>query len=205
MHQPTNVPGELPVMALPGTLLFPHALLPLYIFEDRYRLMLSECLGRQRMFCIALVRRGIDEARSGEDFHQVGGMGLIRACVANSDGTSHLILQGLTRVKFVNLVQETPFPVAQLRALLSSSPEGPESTELRERLLELCAQRRDSAMTDSVSDQLAGVADPAVLTDIVAHTYVRDPFARQTLLEQTNAIERLRFLIALLETEWDRP
>jgi Lon protease-like protein len=49
-----DLPDEVPVMPLPGAVLFPHALLPLYIFEDRYRDMLEHALQRDRMFSVKL-------------------------------------------------------------------------------------------------------------------------------------------------------
>ena len=98
-------------MVLP-TLLFPNSLLPLHIFEPRYRAMLHTALEEERMFCIALTKRGIDEWSSPKDFHHIAGLGLVRACVGRGDGTSHLILQGLARVKFTKFVQEAPFPIA---------------------------------------------------------------------------------------------
>jgi hypothetical protein len=47
----TTIPTEAPVMLLPNGSLFPNALLPLYIFEEKYRCMLRHCLEHDRMFC----------------------------------------------------------------------------------------------------------------------------------------------------------
>ncbi|MFL6597797.1 MAG: LON peptidase substrate-binding domain-containing protein, partial [Chthoniobacterales bacterium] len=49
MSSSITLPKQLPVMPLPGAVLFPHALLPLYIFEPRYRKMLEHALQRHRM------------------------------------------------------------------------------------------------------------------------------------------------------------
>ncbi len=101
-----EIPTEVPVMALSNAVLFPHSLLPLHIFEPRYRDLLAHCLDGDRMFSIALMRRGIDEASGLEDLCPVAGVGLIRACVGNENGTSNLVLQGLARVRLVHLTQE---------------------------------------------------------------------------------------------------
>src|SRR5258705_13877356 len=89
------LPKQLPVMALPGSVLFPHALLPLYIFEPRYRAMLEHALAQHRMFCVALINANHAEWSSLYDFRPTATVGLIRACVGRADGTSNLILQGL--------------------------------------------------------------------------------------------------------------
>src|SRR4029077_9213648 len=102
------LPDEVPVMPLSSTVLFPHALLPLYIFEPRYREMLEHALNHQRMFCVTLVKPSCPDWHAPEDFFHLATVGLIRACVGRGDGTSNLILQGLQRVRLTEFEQETP-------------------------------------------------------------------------------------------------
>lgn len=83
-----ELPPEVPVMVLPGTQLFPNALLPLFIFEPRYRAMLAHALAGPRMFCVASVKPGVLEPSGDDDLHPVAGVGLVRACVGKEDGTS---------------------------------------------------------------------------------------------------------------------
>src|SRR5215831_3468299 len=69
-----RIPTELPVMALSNAVLFPHALLPLHIFERRYRTMLEHSLGGDRMFSVALMKPGISEAREIKDLFPIAGV-----------------------------------------------------------------------------------------------------------------------------------
>src|SRR5438477_6668171 len=108
-----ELPNEVPVMTLPSATLFPQALLPLYIFEPRYRQMLADTLKSERMFSIAMQKPG----RTRESPCQVAGLGLIRVSVDHQDGTSHLILQGLTRVELNQTVQYKPYRVQRIRPL----------------------------------------------------------------------------------------
>jgi Uncharacterized protein, similar to the N-terminal domain of Lon protease len=98
-------------MPLPGAILFPHALLPLYIFEPRYRQMLTHALAHERMFCVALLRPERTEWKDEDDFFDVATIGLIRACVGRGDGTSNLILQGLQRVASSSFCSCIRFPL----------------------------------------------------------------------------------------------
>ena len=118
MKEVAILPDQVPVMPLPGAVLFPHALLPLYIFEPRYREMLAHALAHERMFCVALLRPDSAQWKSEDDFFDVGTIGLIRACVGRGNGTSNLILQGLQRVCFADFVQLHPFPIAEFEPLL---------------------------------------------------------------------------------------
>ena len=100
-----ELPSEVPVMTLPNATLFPQALLPLYIFEPRYRQMLADALHSNRMFSVAMRRPG----STRETPLPVAGLGLIRVSVGHRDGTSHLILQGLVRVELGKAVRYKPY------------------------------------------------------------------------------------------------
>lgn len=190
-------------MVLPNTTLFPHTLLPLFIFEPRYRDMLAWSLEHHRMFCIALMKPGLEDARTIDDFHHVGTIGLIRACVGHEDGTSHLILQGLARVEMFDFVQERPFRMAELAPVSSEPPTEEEDEILSAQILEYCAhfQATGVEIPETLDEQLASVKDPGTLCDIVAHTFVRDPHRRQLVLEQTRVAERMKTLIRHLGEE----
>src|SRR3974390_344760 len=100
-----KMPREVPVMTLPNATLFPQALLPLRIFEPRYRQMLGDVLQSTRMFSVAMQQPN----RTRETPAPVAGLGLIRASVRHRDGTSHLILQGLARVELEEAVRYKPY------------------------------------------------------------------------------------------------
>src|SRR5438445_4246967 len=108
-----KLPREVPIMTLPNATLFPQALLPLYIFEPRYRQMLADALKSNRMFSVAMQRPGT----SREAPSPVAGLGLIRVSVGHRDGTSHLILQGLARVELEEAVRYKPYRVQRIRPL----------------------------------------------------------------------------------------
>ena len=190
-------------MVLPGASLFPHSLLPLYIFEPRYRAMLSWSLEEHRMFCVAPMKPGVTDARSVNDFHHTVGLGLVRACVGHEDGTSHLMLQGLARVQLTGFLQDTPFRIAELRELRSTPAEPLESELLAAKLLEVCVQLRASGVSvpEALDKQLAQIEDAAVLGDVIAHTFLREPKHRQDVIEELRVGERLRLLIRHLTAE----
>ena len=190
-------------MVLPNTLLFPESLLPLFIFEERYREMLAWALEHERMFCMALIRAGREDWSSPDDFHHIAGLGLVRACVGHDDGTSHLILQGLVRVEFTGFVQTEPFVIAELREVPIASAQADEAATLSAIVLEICALHRNNGLVipDVLDQQLALARDAGVLSDLVANTLIRDPYRRQSVLETGDVAARLRKLIRHLRDE----
>ena len=198
-----EIPTEVPVMALSNAVLFPHSLLPLYIFEQRYREMLSHTLDGDRMFSVALIKRGIEEAKGIEDLCPVAGVGLIRACVGNENGTANLILQGLVRVRLLGLAQEKPFRVARVELVKSELGNQIEAEALSTKVLELCARIEEIGvpLPPNLMDHLRQLESPEILSDVVAATFVTEPFQRQQLLEAHEVCDRLRLLIQFLRNQ----
>src|ERR1700758_312131 len=137
MSSSAILPQQLPVMPLPGAVLFPHALLPLYIFEARYLKMLEHALQQDRIFCVTLIKPSCPDWHAPEDFFHFATAGLIRACVERSDGTSNLILQGLQRVRFTIFEQEKPFPIVGIESVESHDPTSVETEALGAKVIEL--------------------------------------------------------------------
>lgn len=202
---PTSIvlPDHVPVMPLPGALLFPRALLPIYIFEPRYRDMLDYALKHQRMISVALVRPEHAEWKSPDDFFNIAGVGLIRACVDRGDGTSNLILQGLERVRFTGFEQEFPFPIATIEPLESELVPSVETEALATKVIELYSALKGNGkqLPVKVDRYLSDLADPELLADLVASTFISDPLRRQRVLEELSINKRLRLMIQYLRDE----
>ncbi len=203
MPETVPLPAAVPVMPLPGVLLFPNALLPLHIFEPRFRAMLAHALDDDRMLCVALVRPEREQWRTSADFFPVSTVGLIRACVGRSDGTSDLILQGIRRVRFSDFEQESPFPIARIKPLKTRTKLTVETDALAAKVLEFYVHLKESGreLPDKVDQYLSEMNDPEMLADLIASTFINDATRRQQLLEELDLNQRLRLLIQYLREE----
>ena len=203
MPETVELPNAVPVMPLTGVLLFPNALLPLHIFEPRYREMLARALDDDRMLCVALVRPERPEWRTSADFFPISTVGLIRACVGRSDGTSDLILQGIRRVKFSEFEQESPFPIARIKPLKTRTKLTVETDALAAKVLEIYTRLKESGreLPEKIDRYLSEMSDPEMLADLIAATFISDPARRQQLLEELDLNQRLRLLIQFLREE----
>jgi Lon protease-like protein len=198
-----RIPREVPIMVLPNAVLFPHSLLPLHIFENRYRQMLSHCLTGERMFSVALAKTGIREPKGVEDLRSVAGVGLIRACVGNENGTSNLVLQGLARVRIIDWTQEEPFRIAQIELIESRIGNAVEADALGEKVKELCVriQQLGLPLPPNLLEQMHQIDSPEILADVVGAAFVSELAPRQQLLESPDVSERLRLLIQILRVQ----
>ena len=202
MDESLILPDRVPVMPLAGVL-FPHALLPLHIFEPRYRKMLEVALSGNRMFCVALVKSQGAQWKSPADFFHIAGVGLIRACVERANGTSDLILQGLRRVRLSSFEQSAPFPVAQIDPLESKATPSVETEALGAKVLELYSRFKESGrqFPARLDQYLSHLDDAEMLADLMAATFINDPLRRQQVLEELTVNQRLRLVIQYLREE----
>ncbi|MCX8493064.1 MAG: LON peptidase substrate-binding domain-containing protein [Chthoniobacterales bacterium] len=192
------LPPSLPVMVLPGVTLFPNALLPLYIFEPRYREMLEEALAAGRMVAMAMPCNQ-DES----EVEMIAGAGLVRACIRNDDGTSNLILQGVCRVRFTGWDQSSPYRIARVEELRSDEGEHDDLESKVIQLHALCARFKEQGieLPSQFEAYLNQITSIGVITDLVASTLVADPRMRQMLLEEIEIPKRLEKLLAVLRAQ----
>jgi Lon protease-like protein len=218
-----RLPSDVPVMTLPNATLFPGALLPLYIFEPRYRQMLDRALNTHRMLAVAMKKPG----RTRETPCDMAGLGLIRVAVTQKDGTSYLILQGLVRARLDRAVSYRPFRIHRYRALLDTPASGPEIKALTRRVQHLARKRLGQGIKQteitplpeiSLQEQdgleslaafslehflkyLAQMKDPGQVADLVSCTMLSEALERQTVLETVDPEARLRHVIRFLLAE----
>ena len=215
-----KIPREVPVMTLPNATLFPQALLPLYIFEPRYRQMLADALHSNRMFSVAMQRPG----STREVPSPVAGLGLIRVSVGHRDGTSHLILQGLARVELEDAVRYKPYRIQRIRALPTPPCDNVKVDALVAKVRELLEERiasglpfpfpvmspaqPESSKTTSPSfspkeilTYLDSITDPEQAADLVSCAVLPGAAERQSILETVDVEARLRRLIHFLLAE----
>ena len=193
MEMEIVLPEEVPVMTLPETSFFPQALLPLHIFEPRYRHMLKDVLAADRLFAVA----GLDPADSPEPPHRVATVGIVRACQKNENGTSNLLIQGLSRVRIMGIAQEEPYRRIRIEALTShAGAEDDANVALKRtvrRLIRAKAQLGGNVPDDFLKF-LGTVNDPEVFVDLVSFNLCHHVATKQRLLETLSVHERLNLL-----------
>ena len=187
-------------MILSGTTLFPQSFLPLFIFEPRYRAMLTDVLNGDRMFCIATKRDG---SESTADVYTESTAGLVRACVQNEDGTAHLILEGVRRIRLTGW-EETgePYPVFSVEPLESIYTSREKADEQCRQLVELVrAVVQPPSIPedeDPLHSQLAEITDPEALADLICYRFLEATDEKQSMIAEPNINLRLEMLIGAL-------
>lgn len=159
--------------------------------------MLSRALEQERMFALAQPDMNHPEHYPCE----VCGLGLIRACVENADGTSNLILQGVSRIRIENYTSIKPYFIGRPIEIIDDEDCDTVANEaLALKILEQVnhIQRTTDSLPEELRTFLSEIKDFHMLVDIVAGSFVREPERKQELLETANLHERLHILALTL-------
>jgi len=195
----------LPLFPLEAVL-FPGALMPLHIFEPRYRLLIRRCIERQRPFGIVLIRNGSEVGAGAEPY----GVGTEAKIVAESplpDGRSYIVTRGERRFAVESLIADVePYLIGQVRYL--DETDGDRALDrasvareaLGAYLLAVVAVTDDARGERALADDLRDAA-PGDLAYRIAGSLAVDAPQQQTLLELETAAARLEAETRILNRE----
>jgi Lon protease-like protein len=199
-----KLPAFIPAIVLAECNLFPHALLPLNVFEPRYRAMLREALARDRLFCVATLKASPGGAwnESDDNLHRFSCAGLIRAAVQRRDGTSRLVLQGLHRIRLLEWCQREPFRIARLEPVPSVVRSETHATVLARQALDRARETVGSQPTLSrqFDRQFGELRDPEIVADVLGYNFLADAADRQPLLAMDVVEDRLAYVLHHLKS-----
>jgi ATP-dependent Lon protease len=188
---------EISLFPLPNLVLFPNIVVPLHIFEDRYKSMINNCIDRDELFGLVLLRSGAEEENE-QTIHRVGVSARVVEVERLEEGRMNILCEGESRFKIYRFTQQLPF--------WKGTVEFFEDQELRtaESLYDQVAElyRGVAALSAKLSgSDPAEVILPESATDLsfmVSYVLDIEHEEKQRLLEMTSTTERLRLVVAHL-------
>jgi ATP-dependent Lon protease len=201
--EPT-IPDVLGILPLRGTVIFPQAVTPLAVGRPGSVKLVQEALQGSRIIGAVMQRDpSVDDPRA-QGLHAVGTVILIHKAMKQPDGTVRLVVQGLSRFRITDVLQEAPFLRARIQRLVDDAPATLE-VEALARTASTLFQKVVSlspTLPDELQNILGAAEAPGVLADLVAGALPILPTAlRQELLETIGVAERLQRLVAALTKE----
>jgi len=193
--------ARLPMFPLPGVVLFPHAMLPLHIFEDRYRKMTRDLLESHRHLAVALLESPTeDPSVERPPVRPIMGVGEVVMAHELPDGRFNLVVRGRARVELqeeLTTLEPYRMIVANVRADLAVTQ--PRELEDADQSLRVLVGRLADSIPDGgelLRQVVASQATPAELADVLAAALVVDVQKRQRLLESRDLVRRIERVTA---------
>jgi len=206
-----NFSGRAPLFPLPNIAFFPHVLMPLHIFEPRYRQMTVDALETDRYIAMAQLKPGFDETAPFEEpeIFDVVCLGQIAAEERLGDGRYFLMLQGLARARVLSEESsDLPYRVGRLELLPDRAiiPSPIDRIARREQLVELFQSRFPKVDMSAI---LKAAVDPIVslglVCDVMASALGLPPEQTQEILAADDIDERSEIVLERLRETVGQP
>lgn len=216
---------RVPLFPLSNVVLFPGAILPLHIFEQRYRAMAADALALEcsrtcagpmdgrKLICMCRIQPGNDPMNDQPPIFEVGCLGYVVHHEKLDDGRYNVLVQGLCRVKIGSEYplgeegERKPYRRADLHPIACEKAFEIDVADARQKMKSLC--RRQPIEGTPVGKQLERLFSSQVptvqLADVLAFDLVECIELRQQLLEETDERRRVEQLLALLEKAFPEP
>lgn len=206
VNDAAELPERLPVLALPGVVLFPHVVLPLAIEAPEQVALVDEVLQGNKLLAVAALKpeRTADEAEGADaPFYEAGTLAQIVRMLKLPDDSVRMLVQGRTRIHLDTPTRRGDFWVADVREIQLSDDDGVHMEALRRNAADLFREivALSPALPDEVGPLIDALDDPAKLADFIAANVGFDLEAKQELLAEGNVAKRLERITELLNQE----
>lgn len=196
----SQLPDPLPIFPLPNVVLMPNASLPLYIFEDRYKEMVRDCLADEPYLSVALLRKGWEQQPETPRPYPIAGFGRITRAVRRPNDCMDIVIQGMGRIEMLEFHEDRAYLRASVRTLNPASMDqalvARQADAMRQQFLDLLDRKGVAA--DQVRTRLKLLASPIDMVFFIASHLPLDPHAQQEVLQTLSVEEQVERLTRVL-------
>ena len=188
---PDQFSGSAPVFPLANIVLFPHLILPLHIFEHRYREMTRDALAGENLIAMALYKPGMESGEfPGIPFLETVTLGQVMQHESLPEGKFNLSLLGVARARVKSARLEKPYWEAELE-IVSEDREGMDIGQ--NKVYYEALWKRFGSMLAAPAKALP----LPILCDLIATTLVSDIQVKQEFLEMVDVSQRCEKLLSM--------
>ncbi|MCX8117259.1 MAG: endopeptidase La [Desulfobacterota bacterium] len=198
-----NVPSELPILPLRGTVLYPDLILPIMVGRKRSIKLIDDAMDSNRIIGIVTQKRSEIEDPKENDLYSVGVAALILRMIRELDGSQRVIVQGISRVRVKEYTQRDPYYKARIEVLEESYAPSVEIEALMMNLKNLFQRAVELApyLTAELGAMVNNIKSPPILADLIASNLNVSTHEKQGILETVDVRERLAKVHLILNKE----
>ena len=198
-----NVPQEIPILPLRGTVLYPELILPIMVGRKKSVKLIDDAMEMDRIIGVVTQKRSEIENPKEDELHRVGVAALILRMIRELDGSQRVIVQGISRIHIQEFIQKDPYYKARVDVVEEGLLKGVEVDAMMMNLKGLFQKAVEYApyLTSELGTMVSNIKSPAILTDLIASNLNINASEKQRLLEMVDVQERLNQVHQLLNRE----
>ena len=193
-----NTIKELPILPTTQMVLFPHMVVPLLVESPQHVKMIDDVLATDRTIAVVATKEGKEQENL--NLHEIGTMALILRMAKNDEGHAKLILQGVTRVRLVEVTESEPYLKAKVEPVQDISAHDIQSQALVVNIRQVFSKVLELSpnLPAELGAVVKNVDDPGVLADIVVSHLNVSAEEKQMILETLDVKVRLEQTLRIL-------
>lgn len=203
VKEPVKTPANVPLLALRDLVIFPNMVIPLFVGREKSIKALEAAMERDRIIFLVAQKDARTDSPEKKDIYEIGTLSEILQILKLPDGAIRVLVEGLTRVKIKEYLQEEPF----YEVAVDDIPENNEKTKEVEALMRLVLEefqkhvRMNKKIPPETIMSVSEIESPGRLADVIAaHIFLKHE-DKQRVLAVTDSVRRLHELSALLRRE----
>ena len=197
------IPGELPLLVLENTILFPNIIMPYSVKDEGAIRMINDSLVDSKMIGVFSRKVSEKDGKADKDIFEYGSGAVVLKLFKIPDGSIRIIIQGLQRIKIARITQNEPYLRAEIQVVEDVYKPTIETEALQRSILDTF--RRISERSENISEEIftaaLNITEPSVLTDFIASNIEMKLQDRQRILQEEDVASRLKVLSTVLVHE----
>jgi ATP-dependent Lon protease len=193
-----KIPSELPLLLMEDMVIYPHTVVPLILKDPRLVAAVDEALSHERIAGAFMLK---DQEKG--NFYQTGTAVLIHRMLKFPDGTMRMVTQGLSKITLTKMIQEDPFPKAQVQVLEERVETGERIEALMRTVMGLYQKMIGLVpyMPDELQAAAMNIEDPLRLVYFISTFIKMKPEDKQEILQLDAAEAKLKKISSILQRE----
>lgn len=199
-----KITREVPIVAIRGTVLFPHTDIPLAFGRPKSVAAVNDAFQKDRVIAIFTQKDSRTTDPKEEDLHKVGTIATITQVMSTTEGEVHALIKGVARVRLEKVISDEGYLMGEVTEIADEDAESPEAEAVSKQLLELFKKSINfgkQAEIMTVMKLVSGGVKPTELADQVASLLEIKTEDRQKLLSELSVVKRLKKTLEYLGRE----
>jgi len=202
-EQAAQIPEELPLLPLRNAVIYPFLSMPIAVSRQESMRLIEDTLAGQKLFGVVAQKSTEVEEPTPDDLYPVGTIVRLLKMIRTPEGSMYVLAQGVSRMRILDYVQDTPYYVIRAETLEDEVQEDKELIALMNNVKDLfnTVARLAYNISNEVLTMILNVDDPGTLADMIAENPSFSIDERQELLETLDVKIRLQRVTVLLTRE----
>jgi len=200
---PPEIPDELPVLLLSDVVIYPNVIVPLMVDDERMVKLVGDAMASHKILATFARKYGTTGEEIQDKFFNLGTAVLIVKMFRVPDGSIRLLVQGLSRIRMVELVEIEPYLIAKIEVLEKDRRCGMKTQALMRKIAEQFKSMVELSpnMPNDITHSVENIKDPNTLGDLISSNLNLKIDERQQILEVFEIDERLTLISSFLDRE----